>query len=179
MRRRIEAKRTPPGQDAQAIKTGAGGLIDAEFIAQTLWSGQRLCGANTLRALQRRGNPRARTGGRRPADRELSPAPAASRGFCGAELLKRNGAARRSKPFYGSPSVARFATAEAFATHRGIPPRHPVRFTNRLFPPAHCRAAVRLCYGALKAQRLGDPSDSITKGRSEPQRRRGSRSTAT
>lgn len=36
MRQRIERERTPKGQDALAIKTGAGGLMDAEFIAQTL-----------------------------------------------------------------------------------------------------------------------------------------------
>jgi glutamate-ammonia-ligase adenylyltransferase len=34
MRRRIEAERTPKGQGALAIKTGAGGLMDAEFLAQ-------------------------------------------------------------------------------------------------------------------------------------------------
>ena len=36
MRLRIEKERTPPGKDALAFKTGVGGLIDAEFIAQAL-----------------------------------------------------------------------------------------------------------------------------------------------
>ena len=36
MRMRIEKERTPPGQDDLAIKTGKGGLMDAEFIAQAL-----------------------------------------------------------------------------------------------------------------------------------------------
>src|SRR6185503_9346224 len=36
MRLRIEKERTPAGQDALAFKTGRGGLIDAEFIAQAL-----------------------------------------------------------------------------------------------------------------------------------------------
>src|SRR5207244_3210996 len=31
MRERIEQERTPAGKDALAIKTGAGGLMDAEF----------------------------------------------------------------------------------------------------------------------------------------------------
>ena len=36
MRLRIEKERTPRGQDDLAIKTGKGGLMDAEFIAQAL-----------------------------------------------------------------------------------------------------------------------------------------------
>jgi len=53
MRQRIEKERTPAGQDALAIKTGAGGLIDAEFIAQTLCLEHGWHEANTLRALER------------------------------------------------------------------------------------------------------------------------------
>jgi glutamate-ammonia-ligase adenylyltransferase len=53
MRARIEKERTPPGQDALAIKTGAGGLIDAEFIAQMFCLERGWHEANTLRALQR------------------------------------------------------------------------------------------------------------------------------
>ena len=53
MRQRIEKERTPTGQQAFAIKTGAGGLIDAEFIAQTLALAHGWQEANTLRALQR------------------------------------------------------------------------------------------------------------------------------
>src|SRR6185503_10669218 len=36
MRLRIEKERTPAGKDALAIKTGKGGLMDAEFLAQIL-----------------------------------------------------------------------------------------------------------------------------------------------
>ncbi len=53
MRQRIEKERTPAGQDALAIKTGAGGLMDAEFIAQALCLAHDWHEANTLRALQR------------------------------------------------------------------------------------------------------------------------------
>ena len=53
MRGRIEKERTPAGQDALAIKTGAGGLMDAEFIAQALCLGHGWQEANTLRALVR------------------------------------------------------------------------------------------------------------------------------
>jgi [glutamine synthetase] adenylyltransferase / [glutamine synthetase]-adenylyl-L-tyrosine phosphorylase len=53
MRVRIEKERTPAGQDALAIKTGSGGLIDAEFIAQTICLEQGWREPNTLRALQR------------------------------------------------------------------------------------------------------------------------------
>jgi glutamine synthetase adenylyltransferase len=53
MRLRIEKERTPKGQDALAIKTGAGGLIDAEFIAQALCLEHGWREPNTLRALQR------------------------------------------------------------------------------------------------------------------------------
>lgn len=53
MRIRIEKERTPAGKDAVAIKTGSGGLIDAEFIAQTVLLEQGWAEPNTLRALQR------------------------------------------------------------------------------------------------------------------------------
>lgn len=53
MRRRIERERTPPGQDALAIKTGAGGLMDGEFIAQALCLENGWHEAHTLRALER------------------------------------------------------------------------------------------------------------------------------
>jgi glutamate-ammonia-ligase adenylyltransferase len=53
MRLRIEKERTPPGQDALAIKTGAGGLMDAEFLAQTFCLAQGWQEPNTLRALER------------------------------------------------------------------------------------------------------------------------------
>lgn len=53
MRMRIEKERTPGGQDALAIKTGAGGLMDAEFVAQALCLQYGWQEANTLKALQR------------------------------------------------------------------------------------------------------------------------------
>jgi [glutamine synthetase] adenylyltransferase / [glutamine synthetase]-adenylyl-L-tyrosine phosphorylase len=53
MRRRIEKERTPPGRDNLAIKTGKGGLMDAEFIAQALCLENGWQEANTLRALER------------------------------------------------------------------------------------------------------------------------------
>jgi len=53
MRLRIEKERTPPGQDDLAIKTGKGGLMDAEFIAQTLCLENGWHEPNTLRALER------------------------------------------------------------------------------------------------------------------------------
>jgi glutamate-ammonia-ligase adenylyltransferase len=53
MRMRIEKERTPPGKDDLAIKTGKGGLMDAEFIAQTLCLDNGWQEASTLRALER------------------------------------------------------------------------------------------------------------------------------
>jgi [glutamine synthetase] adenylyltransferase / [glutamine synthetase]-adenylyl-L-tyrosine phosphorylase len=53
MRLRIEKERTPRGQDDLAIKTGKGGLMDAEFIAQSLCLENGWQEANTLRALER------------------------------------------------------------------------------------------------------------------------------
>ena len=53
MRMRIEKERTPVGKDDLAIKTGTGGLMDAEFIAQTLCLDNGWQEANTLRALER------------------------------------------------------------------------------------------------------------------------------
>jgi [glutamine synthetase] adenylyltransferase / [glutamine synthetase]-adenylyl-L-tyrosine phosphorylase len=53
MRMRIEKERTPAGKDDLAIKTGKGGLMDAEFIAQTLCMENGWQEANTLRALER------------------------------------------------------------------------------------------------------------------------------
>jgi [glutamine synthetase] adenylyltransferase / [glutamine synthetase]-adenylyl-L-tyrosine phosphorylase len=53
MRMRIEKERTPPGKDDLAIKTGKGGLMDAEFIAQALCLDHGWQEANTLHALER------------------------------------------------------------------------------------------------------------------------------
>jgi glutamate-ammonia-ligase adenylyltransferase len=53
MRTRIENERTLAGQQHLAIKTGAGGLIDAEFVAQSWCLAHGWQEPNTLRALQR------------------------------------------------------------------------------------------------------------------------------
>jgi glutamate-ammonia-ligase adenylyltransferase len=53
MRERIASERTPPGKEHLAIKTGAGGLIDAEFLAQAICLGQGWLEPNTLKALRR------------------------------------------------------------------------------------------------------------------------------
>ena len=53
MRARIEKERTPPGQAALAFKTGSGGLIDAEFIAQAVCLEHGWPEPNALRALER------------------------------------------------------------------------------------------------------------------------------
>ena len=53
MRLRIQKERTPHGRDELAIKTGQGGLMDAEFIAQALCLENGWQEANTLRALER------------------------------------------------------------------------------------------------------------------------------
>ncbi|HVR37003.1 MAG TPA: hypothetical protein VMS21_14250, partial [Methylomirabilota bacterium] len=53
MRERIEKERTPAGKDHLAIKTGCGGLIDAEFVAQAMCLRHGWQEANTLRALER------------------------------------------------------------------------------------------------------------------------------
>jgi glutamate-ammonia-ligase adenylyltransferase len=53
MRMRIEKERTPSCKNALAIKTGKGGLMDAEFIAQSLCLEHGWPEPNTLRALER------------------------------------------------------------------------------------------------------------------------------
>ncbi len=53
MRQRIESERTPRGRDDLAIKTGKGGVMDAEFIAQTLCMAHGWQEPNTLHALER------------------------------------------------------------------------------------------------------------------------------
>ena len=52
MRLRIEKERTPPGMEKLALKTGAGGLVDAEFIAQTFCLETGVHQPNTMQALQ-------------------------------------------------------------------------------------------------------------------------------
>ncbi|HVY68958.1 MAG TPA: hypothetical protein VHH73_03475, partial [Verrucomicrobiae bacterium] len=53
MRQRVEKERTPPGKDHLAIKTGTGGLMDAEFLAQALSLEHGWHEPNTLGALNR------------------------------------------------------------------------------------------------------------------------------
>lgn len=53
MRMRIEKERTPPGKNALAIKTGAGGLMDVEFVAQALCLENGWHEPNTLAAITR------------------------------------------------------------------------------------------------------------------------------
>ena len=53
MRLRIEQERTPRGQNELAIKTGCGGLMDAEFIAQALCLEHGWSEPHTLRGLER------------------------------------------------------------------------------------------------------------------------------
>ena len=53
MRMRIEKERTPTGKDELAIKTGQGGLMDAEFVAQVLSLEHGWREPNTLSALKR------------------------------------------------------------------------------------------------------------------------------
>jgi len=53
MRARIEKERTPPGQGALAFKTGSGGLIDVEFIAQATCLERGWRETNTSRVLER------------------------------------------------------------------------------------------------------------------------------
>ena len=53
MRARTLQERTAPGRDSLAIKTGAGGLMDAEFLAQTFCLTAGWLEPNTLRALRR------------------------------------------------------------------------------------------------------------------------------
>jgi glutamate-ammonia-ligase adenylyltransferase len=67
MRERIASERTPPGKEHLAIKTGAGGLIDAEFLAQAICLGRGWREPNTLKALRRAGDAGALTA----ADSEL------------------------------------------------------------------------------------------------------------
>jgi glutamate-ammonia-ligase adenylyltransferase len=52
MRHRIEVERTPSGQEALAFKTGAGGLVDVEFLAQSLSMEHGWFEPNTLRSLE-------------------------------------------------------------------------------------------------------------------------------
>ncbi|HTL59338.1 MAG TPA: hypothetical protein VL361_26940 [Candidatus Limnocylindrales bacterium] len=62
MRLRIQSGRTPAGKDDLAIKTGSGGLMDAEFVAQALAMQKGWQEPNTLRALERGADAKALPG---------------------------------------------------------------------------------------------------------------------
>lgn len=55
MRERIERERSPAGKNHLAFKTGSGGLVDAEFIAQVLAMEHGWFEPNTYRSLQKAG----------------------------------------------------------------------------------------------------------------------------
>ncbi len=84
---RIEKERTPAGKDDLAIKTGKGGLMDAEFIAQTLCLENGWQEANTLRALER-GRERACSAGRGQTDCRIIASCGGSKAFCGGGVTK-------------------------------------------------------------------------------------------
>ncbi len=87
MRLRIEKERTPRGQDDLAIKTGKGGLMDAEFIAQALCLENGWQEANTLRALERAREAGA-SAGRGKVAWTITANCAASRAFCAAGVTR-------------------------------------------------------------------------------------------
>jgi glutamine synthetase adenylyltransferase len=62
MRLRIQKERTPTGQDDLAIKTGEGGLMDAEFVAQAINLQNGWYEPNTLRSLELAHNANAFSG---------------------------------------------------------------------------------------------------------------------
>lgn len=113
MRMRIEKERTPAGKDDLAIKTGKGGLMDAEFIAQALCLEHGWHEPNTLRALER--------------GREAGVLPNADQLIAGYRELRRlEGILRRwsyegetvlpdePEPFYRVSVRCGFATTEEF-----------------------------------------------------------------
>jgi glutamate-ammonia-ligase adenylyltransferase len=63
MRERIARERTPAGKDRLAIKTGVGGLMDAEFLAQAFCLARGWQEANTMNALRRGGEEGLLEGG--------------------------------------------------------------------------------------------------------------------
>ncbi len=113
MRMRIEKERTPPGKDELAIKTGRGGLMDAEFIAQVLSLENGWQEPNTLAALLR-----ARTAGVLPRADELIEAYRRLRGIEG--ILRRWSYEGETvlpddpAPYYRVSVRCGFATPEAF-----------------------------------------------------------------
>jgi glutamate-ammonia-ligase adenylyltransferase len=115
MRQRIEKERTPKGQDELAIKTGKGGLMDAEFIAQALAMGHGWQEANTLHALElareTKAIPRMEAGGLIEHYRQLRRVEGILRrwSYEGEAVLPDDPA-----PFYRVSVRCGFATPEAF-----------------------------------------------------------------
>jgi glutamate-ammonia-ligase adenylyltransferase len=113
MRLRIEKERTPAGKDDLAIKTGAGGLMDAEFLAQALCLEHGWQEANTLRALER-----ARDAGALPRAESFLPAYRHLRRVEG--ILRRWSYEGETvlpdepEPYYRVATRCGFATPEAF-----------------------------------------------------------------
>jgi [glutamine synthetase] adenylyltransferase / [glutamine synthetase]-adenylyl-L-tyrosine phosphorylase len=139
MRGRIERERTPPGKDPLAIKTGAGGLVDVEFIAQALCLAQGWQEANTLRALER-----ARDAGQLPA----GDAAAFIAHYC---WLRRVEGILRRWSFVGETVMPDDpAPLYRVAVRCGF--RSIESFQEAV---AHCRASIRLVY--LSIFRLASP----------------------
>jgi glutamate-ammonia-ligase adenylyltransferase len=137
MRMRIEKERTPCGKDELAIKTGAGGLMDAEFISQALCLEHGWQEPNTLRTLER-----GRQAGILPDAEELI------RNY--RELRRIEGILRRwsyegetvlpddPAPYYRVSVRCGFETSEAFAEAL-----------------AKCRRAIREVYSKVFAPAKG------------------------
>ena len=114
MRQRIEKERTPTGKQPLAIKTGAGGFIDAEFVAQTLCLANGWHEANTLRALfllERK--RRCRTNQRTRLSR-ITASSGGGRHSAALELRRRNGLPDDPAPLYRVAVRCGFTSADPF-----------------------------------------------------------------
>lgn len=130
MRRRIETQRTPPGREALAFKTGAGGLIDVEFVAQALSMRGGWFEPNTERSLLQAG----RTG--------ALPVRLARRLALDYRLLRRMESLLRRGSFEGESLLPEDPTEfRRVALRCGS--RDPGRFLEDL---AQCRARIRGIY---------------------------------
>ena len=106
MRLRIEKERTPRGQDDLAIKTGKGGLMDAEFIAQTLCLENGWHEPNTLRALECGRDEKGICQTRRSCLSRIASC-AGWKAFCAAGVMKAKSFCRMIRhPIIASPSAA-------------------------------------------------------------------------
>jgi glutamate-ammonia-ligase adenylyltransferase len=138
MRSRIEKERTPAGQDALAFKTGSGGLIDAEFIAQTVCLERGWREPNTLRALQRIRDeqvlPRADADPLLESYRQLRRLESVLRrwSFEGEAVLPADAAA-----YYRVAVRCGFETAEAFREALAGWRKAIRSVYQRVFPPSH------------------------------------------